>query len=102
MFRSRPSRACWHFCTNCPSWPWDCDEYETDDEPPREQWCKTCVRMYEAGTGDLEDLPYVLATPSRVFVALCNAFSEEKLDLRTLAPSASVTSSRSDKPKRKA
>ena len=67
-FRSRPGRDCWHFCENCPTWPWDCDAFETDDDPPRERWCKTCVRMYEAGTGDLE-WPQPGPTPSPVFVA---------------------------------
>ena len=45
-FRSRPGRDCWHFCENCPTWPWDSDAFETDDDPSRERWCKTCVRMY--------------------------------------------------------
>ena len=52
MFRSRPGRDRWHFCWNCPAWP------EADVEfmefPPHDQWCETCVRMYEAGTGELE------------------------------------------------
>lgn len=82
MFRSRPGRDCWHFCENCPAWPWDCDDFETDDEPTRERWCKTCVRMYIAGTGDLESTVDFLGFPSAAFVALCNAFSAEKLDMR--------------------
>ena len=85
MFRSLEGRDRWHFCENCPAWPWA--GYEVADDPPRDRWCKTCVRMYEAGTGDLEELPFVgPATPSRVYVALCNAFSAGKL-----GPAGAVT-----------
>ena len=81
MFRSRPGRDCWHFCENCPAWPWDCDAFETDDDPKRERWCKTCVRMYEAGTGDLE-WPQPGLAPRPVFRALCNAWSTRTLRLK--------------------
>ena len=76
MFRSRVGRDCWHFCENCPAWPWECDAFGTHAQPPRERWCKTCVRMYEAGTGDLEwpILP--------VFSALFAAWKHGELRLR--------------------
>ena len=52
MFRSRPGRNRWHFCWNCPSWPES--DPELEESPPFERWCRTCVRMYEAGAGELE------------------------------------------------
>ena len=79
-FRSRPGRRCWHFCVNCPSWPWDTDIYREADDPPRHRWCKVCVRMYEADTGQLEDTGEWF--PSRVFLALSNAWSDGKLQLK--------------------
>ena len=80
MFRSLPGRRCWHFCVNCPAWPWS--GYDEVDDPPQARWCKTCVRLYVAGTGDLEDPPFVLGEPTSVFNALCTAFSAGELDLR--------------------
>lgn len=62
MFRSRRGRGCWHFCENCPAWPSDDDDdFATDEAPAFGRWCRTCVRMYEAGTGELEwpPCPYV-------------------------------------------
>ena len=89
MFRSLPDRNRWHFCENCPAWPWDEDDFETDDEPPRERWCQTCVRMYIAGSGDLpEGAVDACGFPTTVFVGLCDAFSAEKLDLRKDDPRA--------------
>ena len=80
MFRSRPDRDCWHFCENCPAWPWDCDEFETAEVPPRDRWCKTCVRMYEAGTGDLQfGLPIFSGERFAVFGALCGAWKHGEL-----------------------
>lgn len=78
--RHRPR---WHFCENCPGWPWfGSDE---DDDPPREEWCKTCVLMYTRGTGDLE-VEQTGAVPGPVYIALVNAFSTGDLDLRRDPP----------------
>ena len=77
MFRSRPGRACWHFCENCPYWPWHCDSFDEQDDPPRERWCKTCVRLYEANVGEL---PWPWS--HSIFIALCNAWSAGKLNLK--------------------
>ena len=82
LFRSHPDRRCWHFCENCPNWPWDTDAYEeAENSPPRERWCKTCVRMYIAGTGNLPDFAGA-PWDNPTYIALCDAFSEGKLDLR--------------------
>ena len=51
MFRARRGRAVWHFCTNCPSWPW---AHETSVWPPFSRWCRTCILMLEADTGEVE------------------------------------------------
>ena len=82
MFRSHPGRDRWHFCENCPAWPWDCDAHDVDDDPPRDRWCKTCVKMYEADTGELEDWQTQGPGFGPVFIALCNAWSEGRLQLK--------------------
>ena len=78
-FRSIEGRNYWHFCTNCPTWPEDSSDFDEHDDPPREQWCKTCVRMYEAGTGILEWTDF---GPRPVFTALCDAWAEGTLNLK--------------------
>ena len=52
MFRRGPRGSCWHFCENCPHWPWF--DYELDTGPVFRRWCRTCVRMLEADTGEVE------------------------------------------------
>ena len=54
MFRSRAGHECWHFCENCPAWPPTREYFNESPGPPVARWCRTCVRMYEAGTGELE------------------------------------------------
>ena len=76
MFRSRPGRDCWHFCVNCPAWPEDYDEFETVAVAARDRWCRTCVRMYEAGTGDLPALAF------DIFGQLTAAWKRGDLKLR--------------------
>ncbi len=86
MFRAHGGRRrrVWHFCVNCPSWPEDYETYETCADPPFERWCKTCVRMYEADTGWLEDSAEWF--PSSVFLALSNAWAAGKLRLKGEPP----------------
>ena len=81
MFRSIEGHNRWHFCTNCPSWPWGGGYEIAENAPPRERWCKTCVRMYIAGTGNLPDFAGA-PWDDPIYIALCDAFSEGKLDLR--------------------
>ncbi len=53
-FRTRLGGRRWHFCSNCPHWPDHADIEEADVAPPFAAWCRTCVRMCEADTCDLE------------------------------------------------
>ena len=43
MFRARPAGV-WHFCTNCPHWPDDFEEFDDDDSHVGKT-CKVCLRL---------------------------------------------------------
>ena len=61
MFRARPGGA-WHFCTNCPHWPDDYEEF--DDDASRfslETACKICLRLDGTQTGDYEEPAYSIS-----------------------------------------
>ncbi len=76
MFRRRRGAARWHFCENCPHWPWDTHVFELSTGPPFSRWCRTCVLMLEADTGDVE-WPH-----DESFAALEDAWESGRLTLR--------------------
>ena len=59
MFRAR-SGGVWHFCTNCPHWPLDFEEFDDDDSHVGKT-CKVCLRLDAAGKSDCEEPAYSLS-----------------------------------------
>ena len=59
MFRAR-SGGVWHFCTNCPHWPLDFEEFDDDDSHVGKT-CKVCLRLDPAGKSDYEEPAYSLS-----------------------------------------
>lgn len=46
IYRRRDEDTLWHFCQNCPHWPWERFQERTI-EPPRDSLCGECTSRTE-------------------------------------------------------